>query len=74
MAKLQYQPVPHDHEAFLKKASKRKGFGKAYKKLEEDIQQARAKALANIRRRRRRLPANAPNSAAVIRRIRGENN
>jgi hypothetical protein len=30
MADLKYQPVPHDHGAFLKKARKRKGFRKAY--------------------------------------------
>jgi DNA-binding XRE family transcriptional regulator len=36
MADLKYQPVPHDHGAFLKKARKRKGFRKAYKVLEEE--------------------------------------
>lgn len=36
MADLKYQPVPHDHEVFLKKARKRKGFRKAYKELEEE--------------------------------------
>ncbi|MBM4340540.1 MAG: helix-turn-helix transcriptional regulator [Deltaproteobacteria bacterium] len=36
MAELKYQPVLHDHEAFLKKAMKRKGFRKAYKELEEE--------------------------------------
>ena len=36
MAELKYQPVLHDHEAFLKKARKRKGFRKAYKELEEE--------------------------------------
>ena len=36
MANLKYKPVSHDHEAFLKKASKRKGFRKAYEELEEE--------------------------------------
>ena len=36
MAELKYQPVAHDHKAFLKNAQKRKGFRKAYKALEEE--------------------------------------
>lgn len=36
MADIKYEPVAHDHEAFLKKASKRKGFKKAYEDLEEE--------------------------------------
>ena len=36
MAELKYQPVHHDHEAFLKKAMKRKGFRRAYEDLEEE--------------------------------------
>jgi DNA-binding XRE family transcriptional regulator len=36
MADLKYKPVSHDHEAFLKKASKRKEFKKAYEELEEE--------------------------------------
>jgi len=36
MAKIKYQPIPHDHEAFLKKALKRKGFRKAYEELKEE--------------------------------------
>ena len=36
MAELKYQPVPHDHEAFLRNARKRKGVRKAYKELEEE--------------------------------------
>jgi hypothetical protein len=36
MADLKYKPVSHDHEAFLKKASKRKEFRKAYEDLEEE--------------------------------------
>jgi DNA-binding XRE family transcriptional regulator len=35
MVELKYEPVPHDHEAFLKNARKREGFSKAYDDLEE---------------------------------------
>ncbi len=41
MADIQYKPVSHDHEAFLKKASKRKGFKKAYEELEEEYRLTR---------------------------------
>jgi len=33
MAEIKYQPVPHDHDAFLKKARKRRGFQTAYRAL-----------------------------------------
>lgn len=33
MAELKYEPVPHDHKAFLAKARKRKGFSEAYDAL-----------------------------------------
>ena len=33
MADLKYKPVRHDHNAFLKKAKKRRGFAKAYDAL-----------------------------------------
>jgi len=36
MADLKYQPVPHDHKEFLKKANRRDGFRKAYENLEEE--------------------------------------
>ena len=36
MAELKYQPVSHDHKAFLNKALKRKGFKKEYENLEEE--------------------------------------
>jgi len=36
MADVKYKPVPHDHETFLKKALKRKGFRKAYTDLKEE--------------------------------------
>lgn len=41
MADLKYKPVSHDHEVFLKKASKRKEFGKAYEDLEEEYRLTR---------------------------------
>lgn len=40
---------------------------------DEKTRAARSKALASIRRRRRPLPANAPDSVAMLRQIRGEN-
>ena len=33
MAEIKYQPVSHDHKAFLKKAKKRPGFQAAYEAL-----------------------------------------
>jgi DNA-binding XRE family transcriptional regulator len=36
MADLKYRPVTHDHDAFLKKALKRKGFEEAYAGLEDE--------------------------------------
>ena len=36
MAELKYEPVSHDHKAFLKNAQKREGFSKAYDDLEEE--------------------------------------
>ena len=41
MADVKYKPVPHDHEAFLKRALKRKGFRKAYEDLKEEYTLAR---------------------------------
>ena len=34
MADLDYKPVTHDHQAFLARASKRKGFAEAYDALD----------------------------------------
>ena len=34
MADLKFQPVRHEHKAFLEKASKRRGFSEAYEALE----------------------------------------
>lgn len=41
MADLKYKPVSHDHEAFLKKVSKRNEFRKAYEELEEEYRLSR---------------------------------
>ncbi|MFT3817499.1 MAG: helix-turn-helix transcriptional regulator [Rubrivivax sp.] len=38
MAELKYAPVRHDHAAFLRKASARKGFTQAYEALELEYQ------------------------------------
>lgn len=39
---------------------------------EEKLRRTRSKILARIRRRRRALPANAPDSVTLLRQIRGE--
>ena len=49
MADLKYQPVPHDHQAFLEKAGKRKGFKKTYDDLEEKYALAREMLAARAR-------------------------
>lgn len=36
MAEIEYRPVTHDHDAFIKKALKRKGFEEAYAGLEDE--------------------------------------
>ena len=41
MADVKYKPVAHDHEAFLKRALKRKEFRKAYEGLKEEYTLAR---------------------------------
>jgi len=41
MDELKYEPVFHDHKAFLKNARKREGFRKAYEALEEEYTLAR---------------------------------
>jgi DNA-binding XRE family transcriptional regulator len=40
MAHLKLKPVAHDHQAFMARASKRKGFAKAYDALELEYQLA----------------------------------
>ena len=40
MAELKYAPLPHEHTAFLARASARKGFSKAYDSLQLEYQVA----------------------------------
>ncbi len=49
MADIKYKPVPHDHEAFLKKALKRKKFRKAYQDLKEEYALTREMLAARSR-------------------------
>ena len=49
MANVKYKPVPHDHEVFLKKALKRKGFRKAYEDLKEEYTLTREMLAARSR-------------------------
>ena len=50
MAEVEYRPVPHDHDAFIARAMKRKGFADAYERnaaeyrLVGELLAARAKA------------------------------
>ncbi len=41
MARTEYQPVAHDHDAFLERALKRKGFREAYDDLKDEYLLAR---------------------------------
>jgi DNA-binding XRE family transcriptional regulator len=49
MAELKYEPVPHEHKAFLEKASKRKGFRVAYEAL--SVEYALAREMLSARSR-----------------------
>ncbi|TAH44519.1 MAG: XRE family transcriptional regulator [Dokdonella sp.] len=49
MADLKYQPVAHDHQAFLARAARRKGFAKAYDALELEYQLANQMLKARAR-------------------------
>ncbi len=49
MADVKYKPVPHDHETFLRKALKRKGFRKAYENLGEEYRLIREMLTARSR-------------------------
>jgi len=49
MADVKYKPVPDDHEAFLKRALKRKGFRKAYENLGEEYRLIREMLAARSR-------------------------
>ena len=39
--KTEYEPVSHDHQAFVERALKRKGFGEAYHALEDEYRLVR---------------------------------
>lgn len=49
MADLKYEPVRHDHAAFLERASKRRGFRAAYDALEVEYVLAREMLAARMR-------------------------
>ena len=49
MAEVKYDPVPHDHDAFLEKARKRKGFDEAYTDLEDEYLLVRELLAARLR-------------------------
>lgn len=49
MADLKFQPVRHDHKAFLEKASRRAGFSEAYEALEVEYALAREMLTARAR-------------------------
>ena len=49
MADLKYEPVVHDHEAFLRRALKRKGFAQAYEGLKDEYLLARELLRARCR-------------------------
>lgn len=49
MADTRYEPVAHDHEEFLKKALKRKGFGEAYQELADEYALVRELLAARAR-------------------------
>jgi DNA-binding XRE family transcriptional regulator len=41
MARNEYKPIGHDHDAFLARALKREGFSEAYEGIEEEYRLAR---------------------------------
>ncbi|MDD5298171.1 MAG: helix-turn-helix transcriptional regulator [Rhodocyclaceae bacterium] len=49
MADLEFQPVRHDHKAFIEKASKRQGFKEAYDALELEYALAHEMLVARSR-------------------------
>jgi DNA-binding XRE family transcriptional regulator len=49
MADLKFQPVRHDHKAFLENASKRRGFSEAYEALEVEYALAHEMLAARAR-------------------------
>lgn len=49
MIDIKYDPVPHDHEEFLKKAKRRKGFREVYDGLEKEYMLVREMLSARSR-------------------------
>ncbi len=49
MTDLKFQPVRHDHKAFLEKAAKRRGFSEAYEALEVEYALAHEMLAARTR-------------------------
>lgn len=49
MANVKYKPERHDHKAFLKRASKRRGFRKTYDALNDEYSLAREMLAARTR-------------------------
>ncbi|MCX7012737.1 MAG: helix-turn-helix domain-containing protein [Candidatus Sumerlaeota bacterium] len=49
MAETPHEPIPHDHEAFLRKASKRRGFQAAYQALSVEYAVAQEMLAARAR-------------------------
>jgi hypothetical protein len=52
MADLKFQPVRHDHKAFLEKASERRGFSEAYDALKFKYGLAHKLMAADCKRRK----------------------
>lgn len=49
MADHEHHPVPHDHDAFVKRALRRKGFAEAYQELEDEYRLTRELLSARVR-------------------------
>jgi DNA-binding XRE family transcriptional regulator len=49
VAEHKYQPISHDHTAFMERALRRKGFRRAYDALDEDYSLIREMLVARLR-------------------------
>jgi DNA-binding XRE family transcriptional regulator len=49
MARTEYEPAAHDHDAFLTRALERKGFADAYDGLEDEYQLVRELLAARVK-------------------------
>jgi DNA-binding XRE family transcriptional regulator len=49
MANIEYQPIAHDHDEFLKKARRRQGFDEAYQELADEYSLVRELLAARSR-------------------------